>query len=132
MHPLDLSVSVSVRERVPRYDSRRIPIIVSLVLFLVVHIKAPSRALNLRYAAKNLDTIGMFMLVTNLTLLIVALNLGGDAYAWNSPTVIGLLVGAGVALLAFVYAESLATYPVLPLGLFMRLQWRNVPLMTGG
>ncbi|KAH8091402.1 major facilitator superfamily domain-containing protein [Cristinia sonorae] len=104
--------------------------VVSLVLILVVHIKTPSRSLNLRYAAKNLDTLGMFMLITNLTLLIVALNLGGEAYPWNSPVIIGLLVGAGVALLAFVYAESLATYPILPLALFVRLKWRNVPLMT--
>ncbi|TCD62518.1 hypothetical protein EIP91_006767, partial [Steccherinum ochraceum] len=104
--------------------------VVSLILIFTVHIKAPSRSVNLRYAAKNLDTIGMLMLVVNLTLLIVALNLGGDAYAWDSPVVIGLLVGSGVALIGFVYAEKFATYPVLPLGLFVRMEWRNVPIMT--
>ena len=103
----------------------------SLVLLLVVHLKSSSRTLNLRYASKNLDIIGMLMLVANLTLLIVALNLGGDTYAWSSPVVIGLLVGSSVALLGFVYAESVATYPVIPLGLFVRMEWRNVPIMTG-
>ena len=97
----------------------------------MVHLKSPTRAVNLRYAVKNLDTFGMFMLVTNLTLLIVALNIGGDAYAWNSPQVIGLLAGSAVALIGFIYAERVATYPILPLGLFVKLEWRNVPIMTG-
>ncbi|THH28783.1 hypothetical protein EUX98_g5404 [Antrodiella citrinella] len=96
--------------------------VVSLVLILVVHLKTPSRALNMRYTMKNLDTLGMFMLIANLTLLIVALNLGGDSYAWSSLTVIGLLVASCVSLAAFIYAESLATNLVIPLRLFVKME----------
>ncbi|KAI0339236.1 hypothetical protein BDW22DRAFT_1336511 [Trametopsis cervina] len=63
-------------------------------------------------------------------LLIVALNLGGDAYAWSSPVIIGLFSGAGVAFIAFIVAENYATNPVVPLGLYVKWASRNVPIMT--
>ena len=73
----------------------------------------------------------MGSLITWLTLLIVALNMGGDSYAWNSPVIIGLLAGTGAAFVAFVVAENYATNPVVPMGLFVRWASRNVPIMTG-
>ncbi|KAI0074808.1 MFS general substrate transporter [Panus rudis PR-1116 ss-1] len=72
----------------------------------------------------------MIVLITSLTLLIIALNLGGEARPWKSPTIIGLFAGAGGAFLAFVFAEKSAKYPVVPMGLFASMKWRNVPLMT--
>ena len=72
----------------------------------------------------------MGFLVSWLTLLIVALNLAGDAYAWSSPIVIGLFAGTGVAFLAFVVAENKASHPVVPMGLFVSWKYRNVPIIT--
>ncbi|KAI0691485.1 major facilitator superfamily domain-containing protein [Cytidiella melzeri] len=72
----------------------------------------------------------MGFLVTWLTLLIVALNLGGDAYAWSSPVIIGLFAGTASAFVAFVVAEKYATKPVVPLGLYAKWASRNVPIMT--
>ncbi|KAI0777913.1 major facilitator superfamily domain-containing protein [Irpex lacteus] len=72
----------------------------------------------------------MGLLVTWLTLLIIALNLGGDAYPWGSPVIIGLFVGAGVAFAAFILAEKYAMKPVVPLGLYKKWASRNVPIMT--
>lgn len=72
----------------------------------------------------------MTMLVCWLTLLIVALNLGGDAYAWNSSVIIGLLASTGVTFVAFLIAESKALYPVVPLELFVSWKYRNVPIIT--
>lgn len=72
----------------------------------------------------------MGLLVAWLTLLTVALNLGGDAYAWDSSVIIGLFVGTGVAFIAFVVAEKYAANPVVPLGLYTKWATRNVPIMT--
>ena len=72
----------------------------------------------------------MTLLVCWLTLLIVALNLGGDAYAWNSPVIIGLLAGTGAGFLGFVFAEHRAPHPIVPLRLFTSWEYRNVPIIT--
>ena len=73
----------------------------------------------------------MSLLIASITLLIVALNIGGDAYPWDSKVVIGLFVGSGCGFCSFVVVENFATFPVLPMGLFASLKWRNVPIMTG-
>lgn len=73
----------------------------------------------------------MFTLVSSLTLLVVALNLGGHSFAWNSSTVIGLLVGAFVAFVIFIVVERrVAVNPVIPVHLFTRWERRNVPIMV--
>ena len=73
----------------------------------------------------------MFTLVSSLTLLVVALNLGGHSFAWNSSTVIGLLVGAFVSFVIFTVVERrVAVNPVIPVHLFTRWERRNVPIMV--
>ncbi len=81
-------------------------------------------------AIQKIDVLGMSSLIAYLTLLIVALNIGGDAYPWASKIIIGLFVGSGCAFCSFVAAENFATFPVVPMGLFASLKWRNVPIMT--
>lgn len=78
-----------------------------------------------------MDLFGMSFLVIWLTLLIVALNLGGDAYAWNSPVIIGLLAGTGASFIAFLVAENKASHPVVPMGFFASWKYRNIPIITG-
>ncbi|CAL1697219.1 unnamed protein product [Somion occarium] len=105
--------------------------IISLALIFLVHLRhSKSQSLNWRFAMRNLDVMGMMMLITSLTLLIISLNLGGEARPWKSPTIIGLFAGAGGAFLAFIFAERSATHPVVPISLFTDLKWRNVPIMT--
>ncbi|KAI0083894.1 major facilitator superfamily domain-containing protein [Irpex rosettiformis] len=105
------------------------PLITAIFIY-AVHIPHPLDHSSIRAAIRTLDLFGMGFLVTWLTLLIIALNLGGDAYPWNSPVIIGLFVGAGVAFVAFVLAEKYATNPVVPLGLYVKWASRNVPIMT--
>jgi hypothetical protein len=50
-----------------------------------------------------------------ISTLVVALNLGGQAFAWNSPTIIGMFCAATVSFVAFVIAEKYAKMPVAPL-----------------
>lgn len=50
--------------------------------------------------------------------LTLATSWGGSTYAWGSPTIIGLFVGSVAALAVFVWVESRAAEPILPIRLF--------------
>jgi EmrB/QacA subfamily drug resistance transporter len=66
------------------------------------------------------DTLGIVFVSLGSAGLILATSWGGTQYAWASPTIIGLVVGAVVCLALFVYAERRAAEPILPLRLFTR------------
>jgi EmrB/QacA subfamily drug resistance transporter len=71
------------------------------------------------YSGRHLpiDFGGAITSVGGIVLLLLALSLGGREFAWTSPVVMALL-GIGVAVLAlFLWLETRATDPVLPLGL---------------
>lgn len=101
------------------------------MLVYAVRIHHPTDFKNIRSTFRTLDLIGMALIISALTLLIVALNLAGESYSWSSPVIIGLFVGTGCAFIAFIIAENFATNPVVPMGLFVSLSSRNVPIMTG-
>lgn len=75
--------------------------------------------------------MGMMTLIATLTFLVIALNLGGQAYPWNSSIIIGMFCAAAASFLAFVVAENFAQLPVAPMYLFVQWEWRNVPLIIG-
>ncbi|WP_282782800.1 MDR family MFS transporter [Nocardia sp. CC201C] len=64
------------------------------------------------------DYLGIALVAIGVTCLILGLEWGGQEYAWGSPTIIGLFVGAAVALAAFVAVELRAEEPMLPMHLF--------------
>jgi len=67
---------------------------------------------------RSLDRLGITMLVMAVVPLMLAFSWGGSQYDWLSPQVIGLLVLAFVAALAFVRVERDAVEPIIPLPLF--------------
>lgn len=71
-----------------------------------------------------LDFIGAGILVSTVTALIFGLALGGDAYAWTSPLIVGLLVGSVIGSVAFVRWELRAPEPLLPMRLFSNPTFR--------
>lgn len=66
----------------------------------------------------KLDYLGMALLAAATTALVLASTWGGSTFEWTSPQILGL-IGAFLVLAAvFVWAESRAASPVIPLGLF--------------
>ena len=68
----------------------------------------------------RIDIAGAVVLTVGLTLLILAVLEGGQAWDWNSWQSIGAFALAAVLLVAFVLIERRAAEPVLPLWLFSR------------
>ncbi|KAK5047142.1 hypothetical protein LTR84_007085 [Exophiala bonariae] len=66
--------------------------------------KPPVREV-LRTAVKSLDLAGFFLVSPSAVMLLLGLQYGGNQFAWNSSTVIGLLVGAAVAFIIFLLWE---------------------------
>ncbi|MFI0451154.1 MDR family MFS transporter [Actinomadura sp. 6N118] len=75
----------------------------------------------------RIDYMGVVLLGTAITSLVLATTWGGNEYAWDSATIIGLGVLAVAAGAAFLFVERRAAEPVLPLGLFRN---RNFTLVT--
>ncbi|PSK43006.1 hypothetical protein B9Z65_6960 [Elsinoe australis] len=68
-------------------------------------------------ALKKFDFLGSFLLITTVTSLILALNLGGNIYPWLSPQVLTCLVLFFLLAPIFIYQELRATQPLMPIHL---------------
>ena len=66
----------------------------------------------------SIDYLGFVLLSAGLTALVLATSLGGNTFPWFSAEIVGLVAFAALALTAFVWTESWAEEPVLPLALF--------------
>lgn len=79
----------------------------------------------------RLDVLGIALLALASTGIVLISTWGGHdspyGYAWDSPQIIGLIIGTVIAAVAFVFVELRAPEPVMPLHLFRRL---NFNLMT--
>ena len=64
------------------------------------------------------DYAGVALLSAAIVCLLLALVWGGDAYAWSSLEIIGLLAAAASLVVLFLRVESRAAEPILPLHLF--------------
>src|SRR5437016_2710753 len=68
---------------------------------------------------RDIDWVGTGLLFAGLTPLLIALSMTRD-HAWLSTPVMGLLVVAAVALVAFYFIERRVEHPVVPFDLFKR------------
>ena len=75
---------------------------------------------NIEKREHTIDYLGGALLTVSLTLLILAVLQGGQAWAWDSPQSIGAFVLGGLLLVAFVFAERRASEPILPLWVISR------------
>ncbi len=67
---------------------------------------------------RAIDYAGALLLTGGTTLVLLGLSLGGNAYDWQSPEIIGCALGAVIAAGLFIVRERLAPEPILPLHLF--------------
>jgi EmrB/QacA subfamily drug resistance transporter len=66
-------------------------------------------------ARKPLDVIGAALLTASTSALLLACVWGGDRYAWDSATIVGLAAAAAALGVAFVARERRAADPIIPL-----------------
>ena len=83
----------------------------AVILALFFH-ERPTRREN------RLDLPGTLGLTTAVTLLLVALLEGSEVWGWTSPATLGLLGAAMAGLALFLWHETRAVEPMLPLDLF--------------
>ena len=78
---------------------------------------------------RDIDFLGAVTLAAGIVPLLIALSITRD-HAWTSPQVTGLLAIAAVMLAAFVFAESRADQPIVPLHLFKNATF-SVSMIVG-
>ena len=71
-----------------------------------------------RRASRPIDYLGAVLLTVTVTDFLLIATWGGTAFAWTSPTIIALVLGAVPLTAAFIMQELRATEPVLPPRLF--------------
>ncbi|MGF7047363.1 EmrB/QacA subfamily drug resistance transporter [Paenibacillus sp. DS2015] len=86
--------------------------VVAFVMILTLFPKAK------RGESTSIDYLGSLFMTTTIVPLLLAFTWAGTQYAWGSSQIIGLLAGTVVSALIFVYIESKAKNPILPLHLF--------------
>jgi MFS family permease len=88
---------------------------VAVVVFFVAIAAIPALGKTTRPA---IDYAGIVFVGLGASGLTLATSWGGGEYAWNSPVIIGLFIGSAAALALFVWVESRAAEPILPIRLF--------------
>ncbi len=89
---------------------------VAIVVLLVAGTAIP--ALAKAATRPVIDYAGILFVGLGASGLTLATSWGGGEYAWTSPVIIGLFVASAAALAAFVWVESRAAEPILPIRLF--------------
>ncbi|MFE9932849.1 MDR family MFS transporter [Streptomyces sp. NPDC005533] len=75
----------------------------------------------------KIDYLGAALLTIAITSTVLVTTWGGTEYAWDSGQIIGLIVVGVLSTAAFLYAETKAEEPVMPLHIFRS---RNFTLMS--
>ncbi|WUH78857.1 MFS transporter [Streptomyces sp. NBC_00435] len=78
-------------------------------------------------AQGKIDYLGAALLTVAITSTVLVTTWGGTEYAWGSAEIIGLIVTGIVSIAGFIYAETKAAEPVMPLHIFRS---RNFTLMS--
>jgi len=82
-----------------------------LIVVTRLHLRTPS-------VRHRIDVLGAALLSGAVTALILFTTWGGSQYAWSSTTIVGLGVAGVVLLTVFLWWETKAAEPILPLSLF--------------
>jgi len=80
----------------------------------------------------KVDYAGAMLLTVSLTLLILGVLEGGQAWAWNSPQSLAVFAAGAILLVAFLFVERRASEPVLPLWVLSRRLLLTTSLISVG
>ncbi|MEN6347996.1 MAG: MDR family MFS transporter [Syntrophomonas sp.] len=94
------------------YINVPVGIAATMLIISFLH-EAPSE-----HSRKNIDYLGAALFTVAMGSLLYALISGGEAYAWNSPTIITLFAVAFIFTGIFLAVEAKAKNPMLPLSIF--------------
>lgn len=86
-------------------------LIILLFIFFFPHVKP-------EVLKRKVDYPGMAALILTVVPLLLALSWAGVEYDWLSPQILGLFDFSAVMFLVFVFVESYAAEPILPLWIF--------------
>ena len=81
-------------------------------------------------AGGRIDYLGAVLVVLTAATTLLGLTLGGTSYPWDSPNILGLFAVGGVSLGIFLWIETRATNPILPLHLFRIHSFRIAALAS--
>ncbi|HXF61333.1 MAG TPA: MDR family MFS transporter [Caldilineaceae bacterium] len=90
---------------------------IGLLALSLIHFTLPGD-LSPRTPQARIDWAGVATITAAISALLLAVEWGGNTFAWRSPAILSLFTVAGVALLAFALIELRAAEPLLPLDLF--------------
>jgi EmrB/QacA subfamily drug resistance transporter len=102
-----------------------LPIGIVALAMITITLHLPKREHAVR---PRIDYLGATLLAAGVSALVLITTWGGSQYAWGSVQIIGLAVGAVLALGAFVLVERRVAEPILPLELFRS---RNFTVAAG-
>ncbi|KAK0714971.1 major facilitator superfamily domain-containing protein [Lasiosphaeris hirsuta] len=80
----------------------------------------------LREAMKTFDSKGSILMSTSVTFLILGLSLGGNVVPWSHPYVVGSLTFFAIFFPLFLYVETIATKPIMPMHLVQHSPHMNL------
>lgn len=98
---------------------------VGALAFLILYRSFPKLEIGEKKEAK-IDYLGALSLVLGVVPLLLSLSWGGREYAWGSPMIIALLGGGILMTGVFLFIETRAKEPIIPLSLFRdRIIWTS-------
>src|SRR3954471_7597775 len=88
---------------------------IGLIALAVIATAFQPRTDHVKHA---IDYLGALLLAGGLSAIVLYTSLGGTTYPWGSAGMVALIVGGFALLGAFVFVESRAAEPILPLEIF--------------
>ncbi|KAE8337799.1 hypothetical protein BDV24DRAFT_139232 [Aspergillus arachidicola] len=100
-----------------------------ILLFFYLDVHSPKTRVT--DGLKAIDWLGSLSIIGFTLMVLLGLNFGGEAFSWNSPQVICLIVFGSLFSIVFFYGEKyVAKYPLMPLKILNHRSNIAVSLVT--
>jgi len=85
---------------------------------------------SVEHSKQKIDYLGAFALVASILCLMLALELGGKKYSWDSAMIIGLFVAFVILIIGFIFIERRAQEPIITFSMFKNRLYTTSNLMA--